>query len=70
MKITDYRKHSLEGYILEDDFGTFIAVSATTSRTFKTFRGAERFLEKFGYKKEPVIKQTDKIVSILGRTTR
>lgn len=57
MEIIDYvKKNSKEdkGAIMIDVYGNekaYIAVTISTSKTYKTLKGAERMMDFFGYKK-------------------
>lgn len=57
MEIIDYVKRNSKedkGAIMIDVYGsekTYIAVTISTSKTYKTLKGAERMMEFFGYKK-------------------
>ena len=52
--IVMYSKGGNEGSIFDNGTGKnlyYIAVTAAKSKDFKTLKGAERFMEKMGYKK-------------------
>lgn len=57
MEIIDYVKRNSredKGAIMIDMYGSekaYIAVTISTSKTYKTLKGAERMMESFGYKK-------------------
>lgn len=57
MEIIDYvKKNSKEdkGAIMIDVYGSekaYIAVTISTSKTYKTLKGAEKMMKFFGYKK-------------------
>lgn len=50
MKIIDYKRGNDEGGILVNGKDQYIAVTASTSKKFKSLRGAQKFLESYGYK--------------------
>lgn len=50
MKIIDYKRGNDEGGILINGKDQYIAVTASTSKKFKSLRGAQKFLESYGYK--------------------
>lgn len=50
MKIIDYARKDLKGSILVNGEKSFIAVTATESKTFRSMRGAEKFMAKKEYK--------------------
>ena len=50
MKIIDYRRGEAEGGILVNGEKSYIAVTASTSKKFKSLRGAQKFLESYGYR--------------------
>ena len=50
MKIIDYKRGNDEGGILVNGKDQYIAVTASTSKKFKSLRGAQKFLENYGYK--------------------
>lgn len=50
MKIIDYKRGNEEGGILVNGKDQYIAVTASTSKKFKSLRGAQKFLESYGYK--------------------
>ena len=57
MEIIDYAKRGSKentGAIMIDVYGSekaYIAVTISTSKTYKTLKGAEKMMEFFGYKK-------------------
>lgn len=50
MKIIDYKRGNDEGGILINGKDQYIAVTVSTSKKFKSLRGAQKFLESYGYK--------------------
>lgn len=50
MKIIDYKRGNDEGGILINGKDQYIAVTMSTSKKFKSLRGAQKFLESYGYK--------------------
>lgn len=50
MEIIDYKRGNDEGGILVNGKDQYIAVTASTSKKFKSLRGAQKFLESYGYK--------------------
>lgn len=50
MKIIDYKRGNDEGGILINGKDQYIAVTVSTSKEFKSLRGAQKFLESYGYK--------------------
>lgn len=50
MKIIDYARKDLKSSILVNGEKSFIAVTATESKTFRSMKGAEKFMEKNEYK--------------------
>lgn len=50
MEIIDYKRGNDEGGILINGKDQYIAVTASTSKKFKSLRGAQKFLESYGYK--------------------
>lgn len=54
MKIIDYAKADLKGSIMVNGESGFIAVTASKSKTFRSMKGAVKFMSKNGY--EPVNK--------------
>lgn len=50
MEIIDYRRGETEGGILVNGEKSYIAVTASTSKKFKSLRGAQKFLESYGYR--------------------
>ncbi len=50
MEIIDYRRGEAEGGILVNGKDQYIAVTASTSKKFKSLRGAQKFLESYGYR--------------------
>lgn len=50
MKIIDYKRGNDEGGILVNGKDQYIAFTASTSKKFKSLRGAQKFLESYGYK--------------------
>lgn len=50
MKIIDYKRGNDEGGILINGKDQYIAVTVSTSKKFKSLRGAQKFLECYGYK--------------------
>ncbi len=50
MKTIDYKRGNDEGGILINGKGQYIAVTVSTSKKFKSLRGAQKFLESYGYK--------------------
>lgn len=50
MKIIDYKRGNDEGGILVNGKDQYIAVTVSTSKKFKSLRGAQKFLESYGYK--------------------
>lgn len=50
MKIIDYKRGNDEGGILVNGKDQYIAVTASTSKKFKSLRGAQKFLESYEYK--------------------
>ena len=49
MKIIDYKRGNDEGGILINGKDQYIAVTVSTSKKFKSLRGAQKFLESYGY---------------------
>lgn len=49
-EIYSYRKHDNRGGILAFDNGTFEAFTEVQYRKFKTIKGAQKWMEKKGYK--------------------
>lgn len=54
--IIDYKKESSEltGSIIVNEYAgktTYIAVTASASKLYKTLKGAEKFMNKYNYKK-------------------
>lgn len=50
MEIIDYKRGNDEGGILINGKDQYIAVTVSTSKKFKSLRGAQKFLESYGYK--------------------
>ena len=50
MKIIDYKRGNDEGGILINGKDQYIAVTVSTSKKYKSLRGAQKFLESYGYK--------------------
>lgn len=50
MKIIDYKRGNDEGGSLINGKDQYIAVTVSTSKKFKSLRGAQKFLESYGYK--------------------
>lgn len=50
MNIIDYKRGNDEGGILVNGKDQYIAVTVSTSKKFKSLRGAQKFLESYGYK--------------------
>ena len=50
MEIIDYKRGNAEGGILINGKDQYIAVTVSTSKKFKSLRGAQKFLESYGYK--------------------
>lgn len=50
MDIIDYKRGNDEGGILINGKDQYIAVTVSTSKKFKSLRGAQKFLESYGYK--------------------
>ena len=50
MEIIDYKRGNDEGGILVNGKDQYIAVTVSTSKKFKSLRGAQKFLESYGYK--------------------
>lgn len=50
MDIIDYKRGNDEGGILVNGKDQYIAVTVSTSKKFKSLRGAQKFLESYGYK--------------------
>jgi len=50
MEIIDYKRGNNEGGILINGKDQYIAVTVSTSKKFKSLRGAQKFLESYGYK--------------------
>lgn len=49
--IIDYQRGEDKGAILINGEHSFIAVTIATSKTFKSFKGAEKYMDKYNYKK-------------------
>lgn len=50
MEIIDYRRGDAKGGILVNGKDQYIAVTELTSKKFKSLRGAQKFLESYGYR--------------------
>ena len=50
MEIIDYRRGENKGGILVNGKDQYIAVTEATSKKFKSLRGAQKFLESYGYR--------------------
>lgn len=50
MEIIDYRRGDAKGGILVNGKDQYIAVTESTSKKFKSLRGAQKFLESYGYR--------------------
>lgn len=50
MRIIDYRRGADKGGILVNGKDQYIAVTEATSKKFKSLRGAQKFLESYGYR--------------------
>lgn len=50
MKIIDYKRGNDEGGILINGKDQYIAVTVSTSKKYKSLRGAQKFLESYGYR--------------------
>lgn len=48
--IYNYKKHEISGGICVSEDGTHFAHTATQSRKYKTFKGANKWLTDNGYK--------------------
>ena len=50
MKQIDYiKKNYSKGGIIQDNVKEFTAVTMASTKDFKTLKGAERYMTKFGY---------------------
>lgn len=49
--IIEYKRGGNNGSIIEGTNGYFTAVTATTSKDYKTIKGAEKFMAKMGYER-------------------
>lgn len=49
--IIDYHRGEDKGAILINGERSFIAVTIATSKTFKSLKGAEKYMSKYDYKK-------------------
>ena len=54
-KYIEFAKGGNTGTIMATNEGTFIAVTPTASKTYKTERGARNFMAKFGYEEVPAV---------------
>lgn len=50
-RVTDYHRGGDRGGIFMNGEKSYIATTASSSKTFKTHNGAGRWLESFGYKR-------------------
>ncbi len=50
-KIIDYNYGEDKGAIIVNDEHSYIAVTVATSKTFRSLKGAEKYMSKFDYKK-------------------
>lgn len=72
MKIIDYARKDLKGSILVNGEKSFIAVTATESKTFRSMKGAEKFMAKKEYKpikKDMAENRVWRVVGSYGRYT-